>query len=171
MAYYDESGGDSQFSGRFNKNFDGPVGPRRPSTFPACDHAVNRLPPKILSPTNHVTSHRTCHRLRVFDGTMDANTSTEIPWWTPHGSGKTERQLHCGCELRAACAWGPRFRLAEEQQKNRPLTYFLTYRWFLPWVDPTLRWIQFPCDTYINLSESRRNRSSWYDGLPRADDY
>ncbi|KAJ5218417.1 Polyadenylation factor subunit 2 [Penicillium cinerascens] len=30
MAYYDENGGDSQYSGRFNKNFDGPVGPRRP---------------------------------------------------------------------------------------------------------------------------------------------
>ncbi|KAJ5117175.1 Polyadenylation factor subunit 2 [Penicillium atrosanguineum] len=28
MAYYDENGGDS--FGRFNKNFDGPVGPRRP---------------------------------------------------------------------------------------------------------------------------------------------
>ncbi|KAJ5287002.1 hypothetical protein N7478_002688 [Penicillium angulare] len=30
MASYDENGGDAQFGGRFNKNFDGPVGPRRP---------------------------------------------------------------------------------------------------------------------------------------------
>ncbi|KAJ5527886.1 hypothetical protein N7513_012045 [Penicillium frequentans] len=29
MAFYDEHGGDSQF-GRYNKNFEGPVGPRRP---------------------------------------------------------------------------------------------------------------------------------------------
>lgn len=32
MAFYDEHGGDSQF-GRYNKNFEGPVGPRRPSMY------------------------------------------------------------------------------------------------------------------------------------------
>ena len=31
MAYYDEHGGDG--AGRFTKNFDGPVGPRRPSMY------------------------------------------------------------------------------------------------------------------------------------------
>lgn len=42
MAYYDEHGGDGP--GRFTKNFDGPVGPRRPSTFIMVHLTLDFLP-------------------------------------------------------------------------------------------------------------------------------
>lgn len=48
MAYYDENGGDS--FGRFNKNFDGPVGPRRPSMFDL--YVISSLGPAVCRLTD-----------------------------------------------------------------------------------------------------------------------
>lgn len=67
MAYYEEHGGDGQF-GRFNKNFEGPAGPRRPRT---CNALLSEMP-------ESTNTHRTRHGLWLVDGTMDAHTATAL---------------------------------------------------------------------------------------------
>lgn len=56
MAYYEEHGGDSQYPGRYNKNYDsGPVGPRRPSMCNAF-RALPQIPQvDATSPTDFST--------------------------------------------------------------------------------------------------------------------
>lgn len=93
MAYYEDHGADAQYPGRYTKNYDsGPVGPRRPSECIAlCLSGTSPITPTRLdSPTDVRLAHRTGDRLRIVDGTMDANTKAPIPGRASHGDGAAE---------------------------------------------------------------------------------
>jgi hypothetical protein len=106
MAYYDENGGDS-FGGRFNKNFDGPVGPRRPSTL------YLDLESSLAVSAVRLTlrfKYRIGDRLWLVDGTMDANAKAALSRRAPNGDRATERKFRRRCEYCAIPA--QRHRLA-----------------------------------------------------------
>lgn len=145
MAYFEDHDG-----GRFGKNFDGPVGPRRPRMFLAS-------------------------RFDRF-GSVSVLTTLAIGLVTDYGSSmvqwmRTRQPRYKGGHRLETERPSPSFAVdVRDLSHLRRRQQLTSHRSFPRWRDLTLPSTLSPYDTFISLLESQRNLSSSCDGLPKEGD-